>query len=292
MSDRLKSTNQYSNEEIIEDLTKDLKKSLSTEEEVEDFVINPETKAEDFSSCSGDAPGSPKTNDIPTIPAAPQKEPEFDDDHEERDKDDKQESDDDDDIDEVSLKDAEVDLTDDQKAERKIIAEELKSAGNLAFKDEEYERSIEKYTEGLKICPLQFSQQRAILYCNRSAAKMKLERYTAAIKDCTKSIELDEHYLKAYIRRAQSYEATEKLDESLADYKKILELDPSHKEAQKAIVRLPPMIEEKNEKLKAEMLGKLKDLGNMILKPFGLSTENFKLEQDPESKGYKINFKQ
>ncbi|KAI5638125.1 tetratricopeptide repeat protein 1 [Phthorimaea operculella] len=291
MSDRLKSTNQYSNEEIIDDLTKDLKKSLSTEEEVEDFVINPETKAEDFPSCSGDAPGQPKTDDIPTIPATPQKEPELDDDYEDRDKDDKQESDSDD-IDEVSLKDAEVDLTDDQKAERKIIAEELKNAGNFAFKDQEYERSIEKYTEGLRICPLQFTQQRSILYCNRSAAKMKLEKYAAAIKDCSKSIELDDKYLKAYIRRAQSYEHTDKLDESLADYKKILELDPSHKQAQEALIRLPPLIEEKNEKLKAEMLGKLKDLGNMILKPFGLSTENFKLEQDPESKGYKINFKQ
>ncbi|RVE41213.1 hypothetical protein evm_014135 [Chilo suppressalis] len=93
-------------------------------------------------------------------------------------------------------------------------------------------------------------------------------------------------------RRALSYEATEKLDESLADYKKILELDPSHQEARKATHRLPPLIEEKNEKLKTEMLGKLKDLGNMILKPFGLSTENFQLQQDPETKGYKINFKQ
>lgn len=51
-------------------------------------------------------------------------------------------------IDEVSLKDAEIDLTDDQKAERQAMAEELKVAGNNAFKCGEYERSIEKYTEG------------------------------------------------------------------------------------------------------------------------------------------------
>ncbi|XP_075989499.1 tetratricopeptide repeat domain 1 [Anticarsia gemmatalis] len=281
MSKRLQSTGQVSNDEVIDELTKDLKTSLNTDEIGEECVINPGTSAEEFPAAAGDGPQASGTS-----------HPE--DDNLDKDYADKDETKDDSDtdIDEVSLKDAEVDLTDDQKEERKIIAEELKKVGNDAFKVGDYERSIEKYTEGLRTCPLQFAQQRSILYCNRSAAKMKLEKYAQAAKDCTKAIELDETYLKAYIRRAQSYEATDKLDEALADFKKILEMDPSHKDAQKAVIRLPPLIEEKNEKLKKEMLGKLKDLGNMILKPFGLSTENFQMEQDPDTKGYKINFKQ
>ncbi|KAJ8704107.1 hypothetical protein PYW07_013401 [Mythimna separata] len=285
MSERLKSS-VPANEEVIEELTKDLKTSLKTNESVEEFVISPGTSAEAIPKASGDAP---QTSEAPSHSDLTEDQ-DLDKDHADKDPDAKEDSDSD--IDEESLKDAEVDLTDDQKEERRIIAEELKKAGNEAFKVGDFDRSIEKYTEGLRTCPLQFSQQRSILYCNRSAAKMKLQKYAQAAKDCSKAIELDDKYVKAYIRRAQSYEATDKLDESLADYKKILELDPSHKEAKIATVRLPPLIEEKNEKLKTEMLGKLKDLGNMILKPFGLSTENFQMEQDPETKGYKINFKQ
>ncbi|KAL0808421.1 hypothetical protein ABMA28_012887 [Loxostege sticticalis] len=283
MSERLKTTETVSNEEVIEDLTKDLKDSLNTQENLDEFVISPTSSTEDSPAHKVQSEKTDFTQ-FEDIPLDADKDVDKDGDGD-------KESDSDS-IDEEALKDAELDLTDDQKEERKIIAEELKIAGNNMFKIEEYDMSIEKYTEGLKICPLQYPQQRAILYCNRSAAKMKQKKYKHAIKDCTKAIELDDKYVKAYIRRAQSYEHTEKLDESLADYKKILELDPSHAEARKATIRLPPLIEEKNEKLKTEMLGKLKDLGNMILKPFGLSTENFQLEQDPESKGYKINFKQ
>lgn len=93
-------------------------------------------------------------------------------------------------------------------------------------------------------------------------------------------------------RRAKLNEEDDKLDESLQDYTKALELNGDLPEARQAMLRLPPKIEERNEKLKTEMLGKLKDLGNMILRPFGLSTNNFQMKQDPSTGSYSVNFNQ
>lgn len=169
---------------------------------------------------------------------------------------------------------------------------ELKVDGNNEFKEEKYMESAKSYTKALKLCPVKYAEDRAVLYANRAAAKAKLGRTKSAIEDCTKALELNDKYLRAYLRRAKLYEDTEKLDESLEDYKKILELDPRQKDALEAQVRLPPKINERNEALKAEMLGKLKDLGNLFLRPFGLSTNNFQVNQDPNTGSYSFNFKQ
>lgn len=83
-----------------------------------------------------------------------------------------------------------------------------------------------------------------------------------------------------------------KLDESLEDYTKVLELDPASKEAAEALPDLNRRITERNEKMKTEMMEKLKDLGNLVLRPFGLSTNNFQMTQDPSTGGYSFNFKQ
>ncbi|RVE46371.1 hypothetical protein evm_008994 [Chilo suppressalis] len=216
MSDRLRQTKSESNEEIIEDLTRSLKDALQSEEKVtkegaelvdKDFIIEEDRNAESMPPVDGQATfdiSHDTERDFETIELNDDDEDEQQDISQGSKVDDKDADDDADSIDETQLKDEEMHLTDDQKAERKIVAEELKVAGNNAFKDGEYERSAEKYTEGLKICPLQFTQQRAILYCNRSAAKMKMEKYKQAIRDCTKAIELDDRYLKAYNRIDQN----------------------------------------------------------------------------------------
>lgn len=122
--------------------------------------------------------------------------------------------------------------------------------------------------------------------------KKVLDLPDQAVANCTKAIDLNPTYLKALLRRAEIYEETDKLEDALKDYQTVLELDQRHLEANKAVRRLPGKIEERNEKMKAEMFDNLKKLGNMVLTPFGLSTENFKMEQDPSTGSYNINFQQ
>ena len=72
----------------------------------------------------------------------------------------------------------------------------------------------------------------------------------------------------------------------------VVELDSTNVVAVATVKRLEPIVEEQREKMKEEMMGKLKDLGNMVLGNFGLSVDNFQMVQDPETGGYSINFKQ
>ncbi|XP_043559819.1 tetratricopeptide repeat protein 1 [Chiloscyllium plagiosum] len=195
-------------------------------------------------------------------------------------------------FDEEYLRELEKDMPEEEKQRRQKSSRTLKEVGNGQFKKGEYLEAENSYTEALGVCPAYYQKDRSILYSNRAAARMKLDNKEEAITDCTKAIELNPNYIRAILRRAELYEKTEKLDEALQDYKTVIEKDPSVGQAREACMRLPQQIEERNEKMKEEMLGKLKDLGNMVLRPFGLSTENFLLNKDPNSGSYSINFVQ
>lgn len=60
----------------------------------------------------------------------------------------------------------------------------------------------------------------------------------------------------------------------------------------KASRTLPQQLEVAKQKEMGEMMGKLKELGNGILKPFGLSTNNFQFTKDQSSGGYSMQFNQ
>lgn len=55
---------------------------------------------------------------------------------------------------------------------------------------------------------------------------MKLAKYTEALADVDKSIELNADYTKAYYRRGEIREAMGEFEEAVRDYKKVHQLDP------------------------------------------------------------------
>ncbi|XP_037078112.1 tetratricopeptide repeat protein 1-like [Pollicipes pollicipes] len=150
---------------------------------------------------------------------------------------------------------------------------DLKAEGNRLYAAEGYDAARERYTAALRLCPLAACRERAVLFSNRAA----------------RALELDAEYARPLQRRAELRERSEKLDEALEDWKRLLTLQPGHAEARRATARLPAQIAERNERLKDEMLGKLKDLGNMLLRPFNLSTNNFQMEEN-EAGGYSVKF--
>lgn len=99
-------------------------------------------------------------------------------------------------------------------------------------------------------------------------------------------------YSQALIRRAEAYEKLDKLEEALRDYDAVLKIDPTIRPAVAAHARIKTVVDERQEKMKAEMLDKLKGFGNTILGKFGLSTDNFQMVQDPSTGSYNINFNQ
>lgn len=103
-------------------------------------------------------------------------------------------------IDDESQRDFEKSLSEEERLANKVKAEELKAQGNELFKQGEYQKSADMYTAALRICPVDFSAERSILYANRAAAKTKLNFKPSAIDDCTKAIEHNPKYLKALLR--------------------------------------------------------------------------------------------
>jgi tetratricopeptide (TPR) repeat protein len=174
-------------------------------------------------------------------------------------------------------------------------AEALKAEGNDLYKEGQFLEALAKYEAALDVAPERASQQRAVFFANSAAVRLKLEEWAEAAKDCSAALELEPPVVlqaKVLGRRSMAYEKLDDLDRALADHEKVLTLDEGNASSRAAARRLKPIVEERREKMKEEMLGKLKDLGNTVLGKFGMSLDNFKAEKDPETGSYSINFKQ
>ncbi|CAL9200158.1 unnamed protein product [Musa hybrid cultivar] len=194
--------------------------------------------------------------------------------------------------DEESFEDA---LTEEQLREKALKqANDAKEEGNKLFRTGQYEDALLKYELALQIASEVTSSVDVCSMChgNRAACFLKLDRYKETVQECTKALELNPSYIKALFRRAEAHEKLENYDEAIADMKKVLELDPANDQARKNIRRLEPIAAEKREKMKEEMIGKLKEMGNSLLGRFGMNLDNFKAVKDPNTGSYSISFQQ
>ena len=64
---------------------------------------------------------------------------------------------------------------------RRSEALHLKEQGNEHYNGGHYEKAIETYTDALAVCLLSHTNDRAILYANRAAAKVKMVNVCASL---------------------------------------------------------------------------------------------------------------
>lgn len=167
---------------------------------------------------------------------------------------------------------------------------QLKEEGNYEFKKGNYTEALSLYDRALSNLSSETEDSmRAHLLFNKATCLFHLRRYEESLKYSTEAIIIDPNYIKAYNRRALSYERLERFDDALSDLDRICQLRPSERTAiESARTRILAAAETKVNKDKAEVMDGLKKLGNSILGSFGMSLDNFKMEKDITTGSYSV----
>jgi DnaJ family protein C protein 7 len=104
--------------------------------------------------------------------------------------------------------------------------ERLKQDGNAAFKAGRYQEAIDKYSQALEVDPANKNTNSKILQ-NRALCNSKLKKWSNAISDCDKALQLDPSYTKARKTRAKALGESGNWEEASREFKAIHEENPS-----------------------------------------------------------------
>jgi tetratricopeptide (TPR) repeat protein len=104
--------------------------------------------------------------------------------------------------------------------------------GDELFRSGEFELASAEYASCLKIdsegnadnSSNAGGRLHAVLHCNRAACLMALRRFDDAVQECTLALRIHSRYMKAMLRRGRCYSRLERYEESVAEYKRWLEL--------------------------------------------------------------------
>lgn len=111
------------------------------------------------------------------------------------------------------------------------LLQSKKELGNQAFKSGKLQEAYDLYTESLTIDPNNKTIN-AALYFNRATTCSRLNKLDECIEDCTRAIDLDPNYIKAYLRRAKTYMDKEDYETAIHDYEKVYKLDKTKEHQQ------------------------------------------------------------
>jgi stress-induced-phosphoprotein 1 len=103
------------------------------------------------------------------------------------------------------------------------MADEAKAKGNAAFSAGRFEEAARHFTDAIALAP-----DNHVLYSNRSAALASLHRYSDALADAQKTVDLKPDWAKGYSRLGAAHLGLGDAASAVAAYEKGLELDPSN----------------------------------------------------------------
>ncbi|OQR82971.1 hypothetical protein ACHHYP_15288 [Achlya hypogyna] len=123
-----------------------------------------------------------------------------------------------------------VDVENLTPTEREVYALHEKHKGNECFKLGENDEAILYYSRSLAYDPTN-----AIVHANRALTHLRLQNFAKAEDDCSRAIELDSSYVKAWSRRGMTRFRRGKYSEAVADFTQALVLDPENREIEKLL---------------------------------------------------------
>ncbi|XP_038071862.1 stress-induced-phosphoprotein 1-like [Patiria miniata] len=109
---------------------------------------------------------------------------------------------------------------------------EEKELGNACFQKGDYATAVKHYSEAIKRSP-----DDAKLFSNRAAAYTKLAEFRLGLADCDHCIKMEPTFLKGYLRRGYILYGMHRYSEARTAFQKVLDIDPSHAEAQQQVTK-------------------------------------------------------
>jgi len=124
----------------------------------------------------------------------------------------------------------------------------LKDAGNAKFKSGDYEAAVKEYTRSLELDP-----QQHLVYSNRSGAYVKLGKSALALQDAEKCVEIDPNFAKGYSRQATALQELKLWDEAMAACEKGLTV--ATEDAQQSDTLKKMLVEAQTRRFKHKLQG-------------------------------------